>query len=250
MIYCHNHNNTTKKKDERRLLYKYMYLSLYCKGSKRVTQGLRVRGSWRPNRNCNILAPTLMAVNVVSFLFSWCSTGGPGPLWWVMVFFTASYQHLLWTPTHQGPNGPFGLMWLSLKHVVYNSVRSLTATNLTSLLTELYNSSTSTQSPTRFLKLHVWSSSSGNNCHAVYRSLSSGASVYECTMGIFFFTSSHFISQFPPTRFPLITAIRMCHFLPMHHLGMAFLAGSQVKIQQYYASVIVLIDRLNSFFRK
>ena len=28
--------------------------------------------------NCNILSPTLMAVNVVSFSFSWCSTGGPG----------------------------------------------------------------------------------------------------------------------------------------------------------------------------
>ena len=47
-----------------------------------------------------------------------------------------------------------------------------------------------------------------------------------------FFTSSHFISQFPPTWFPLITAIRMCHFLPAHHLGMAFLAGSKAKIQQ------------------
>ena len=34
-------------------------LSLYCKGSKRVTQGLCVRGSWRPNRNCNILTPNL-----------------------------------------------------------------------------------------------------------------------------------------------------------------------------------------------
>ena len=42
----------------------------------------------------------------------------------------ASYQHLLWTPTHQGPNGLFGLMWLSLPHLVYNplsnSVRSST----------------------------------------------------------------------------------------------------------------------------
>ena len=55
------------------------------------------------------------------------------------------------------------------------------------------------------LEWPVWSSSSGNNCHAVQRSLSSGASVYESIMG-FFFTSSHFISQFPPTRFPLITA--------------------------------------------
>ena len=42
-----------------------------------------------------------------------------------------------------------------------------------------------------------------------------------------FFSSSHFIDQFPPTRFPLITAIGMCHFLPVHHLGMAFLAGSK-----------------------
>ena len=47
-----------------------------------------------------------------------------------------------------------------------------------------------------------------------------------------FFSSSHFISQFPPTRFPLITAIRMCHLLSVHHLGMAFLAGSKPKIQQ------------------
>ena len=40
-----------------------------------------------------------------------------------------------------------------------------------------------------------------------------------------FFSSSHFVSQFPPTRFPLLTVIGMCHFLPVHHLGMAFLAG-------------------------
>ena len=32
-----------------RLLYKNIYLSLYCKGSKRVVQSLRVRGSCRPN---------------------------------------------------------------------------------------------------------------------------------------------------------------------------------------------------------
>ena len=42
-----------------------------------------------------------------------------------------------------------------------------------------------------------------------------------------FFSSSHFIGQFLPTRFPLITAIRMCHLLPVHHLGMEFLAGSK-----------------------
>ena len=33
----------------------------------------------------------------------------------------------------------------------------------------------------------MWSSSSGNNCHPVQRSLSSGASVYESIMGFFFY---------------------------------------------------------------
>ena len=53
-------------------------------------------------------------------------------------------------------------------------------------------------------------------------------SVYESIMG-FFFTSSHFISQFPPTRFPLITTIGMFHFLPVHHLEWHFWPGQKVK---------------------
>ena len=58
------------------------------------------------------------------------------------------------------------------------------------VLTELYNSSTTTQSPTQSLEWHVWSSSSGNNCHSVHRSLSSGASLWSGT-----FTLSHIISR-------------------------------------------------------
>ena len=59
-----------------------------------------------------------------------------------------------------------------------------------------------------------------------------------------FFTSSHFISQFPPTRFPLITAIRMCHFFPVHHHGMAFLAGSKAKIQHIYIYIYIIFSFL------
>ena len=33
-----------------------------------------------------------------------------------------------------------------------------------------------------------------------------------------------------------ITVIRMCHFLPVHHLGMVFLAGSKAKIQHNFQS--------------
>ena len=103
-------------------------------------------------------------------------------LCWVLVFFTASYQQLLWSPNSIGvPEGPLGRVWLSLPHSSITPSPPVCNCPSNSVLTELYNSST----PTRSLESHVGSSSSGNNCHAVHRSLSSGASVYECTMGIF-----------------------------------------------------------------
>ena len=139
-------------------------------------------------------------------------------------------QQLLWTPTQSEAPSPFGLVWLSLPHLVYNSFRSLTVIVLTSVLTELYNSSMSTQSPTRFLESHVGSSSSGNNCQAVQ----SMSVPWE------FFTSSHFISQFPPTRFPLITAIRMCHFLPVHHSEWHFWPGRR---SEYHTWSILIYGR-------
>ena len=54
-----------------------------------------------------------------------------------------------------------------------------------------------------------------------------------------FFSSSRFINQFLPTRFPLITAITMCHLLPVHHLGMAFLARSKGQNMTYVFVYIV-----------
>ena len=62
MLYSHMqyHNDTIIKTHAGRLLHKYSWTSHFiCKGSKRVTQGLRVRGTWRPNRNFNILTPLL-----------------------------------------------------------------------------------------------------------------------------------------------------------------------------------------------
>ena len=145
--------------------------------------GSTVRGSWRPNRTA-IYWPQLLWSSAL------CLSRSPGllnrrprgPLCWVMAFFTASYQHLLWTPIKSGAPSPFGLAWLSLPHLAYNSVSN---SNCNSVLTELYNSSTPTQSPTRSLESLVWVSLSRNNSHAVHRSLSSGAPVYECTMGFF-----------------------------------------------------------------
>ena len=112
---------------------------------------------------------------------------------------------------------------LPLQHLVSNG--SDLQTHWLPVFTELYNSSIAHSIS---LEWYVWSSSSGNNCHAVHRSLSSGASVYDCTMGFYLVP---YCQPSPPTRFLPITTIGMCHFLPVHHFGMACLAGSKVNIQ-------------------
>ena len=124
---------------------------------ERVTQGLRVRGCWRPNRNFNILTSTLMAVNVMSFSFSRCSTGGPGVhsagCW-------LSLLHLI--SNFSGPQTPLGFprapsAGCGFPYHISSITPSptVTGTVLTSVLTELYNSSTPTRSPNRSLKSHV-----------------------------------------------------------------------------------------------
>ena len=125
-----NHNDTMIK-NERRLLYKYMYLSLYCKGSKSIVWGFTVRGSWRPNRTAIFWPQTYSRQRCVFLVLLMLNQRPCGlALCWMMAFFTASYQQLLWTPTQSGAPSPFGLVWISLPHLVYNSVRSLTATAL------------------------------------------------------------------------------------------------------------------------
>ena len=122
----------------------------------------------------------------------------------------------------RGSKGRFGLVWPSLPHLVYNSNINC----LTSVLTELYNSSTSTQSPTQSLEWPGWSSSSGNNCHAVHRSLSSGASFCSGTVGP---SPCPILSALirPRDLFRLL-AIGMCPFLPAHHFGMACLPRPKI----------------------
>ena len=191
-IYAQHHDDTINKQTQEDFFRKIYTSHFIVRVRKGYSIGFTVRGSWRPNRTSIFWPPPLLWPSAL------CLSRSPGllnrrpsgrALCWMMAFFTASYQQLLWTPTQSGAPSPFGMVWLSLPHLIYNSVRSLTATVwlLSSVLTKLYNSSTSTQSPTRFFESHVGSSLSGNNCHAVHRSLSSGASVYERTMGIFFY---------------------------------------------------------------
>ena len=99
--------------------------------------------------NCNILTPTLMAVSIVSFSFSRAAQPGARVLT-QLAFSTTSYQQLLWSLTHQGPKGPFGLMCLSLRHLV-----SITPTVWLIVLTGLYNSYIIVQRPLNRL-LDLW----------------------------------------------------------------------------------------------
>ena len=179
-----------------------MYLSIYC--NVWVWEGVGDR------TKTAIYWPHSYGRQRCVFLVLWYLTGGPGAQLsaecWLSLphLVTNGFPKLLGAPrapsarsgfpyhilsatslvsnSIEGPEGPFGLVGLSLPHLVSNFVWSLTL--WLPVLIELYNSSTPTQSPTQPLEWHVWSSSSVNNCHAVHRSLSSGASVYECTMGI------------------------------------------------------------------
>ena len=168
LLYRHlqRHNDTILKTHAGRLLYKNMYLSLYLQGSKRFTQLLRVRGSWRLNRNFNILTPTLMAVSVVSFLFSNAQPEAQRPTLLGDGFLYCILSATSLVPKfHRGSRRPLrpGLAFPTRSRPTPTG----TQTVFSSVLTELYNSSTPTRSPTRYLKSHVWSSSNGNNCHAV-----------------------------------------------------------------------------------
>ena len=103
------------------------------------------------------------------------TAGSPeGHFCWVVAFPTSSFLQLVWSPIRWLPVSP--------SYIIVQSP---------------------TQSPTQSLEWHVWSSSSGNNCHAVQRSLSSGASVYECIMGFYLVP---FRQPNPPTRFLSITS--------------------------------------------
>ena len=134
----------------------------------------------RPKKDCNILtspAPPDIAVcrSRSPELFN---RGSVGPASLGHVLIPASSHQLVWSPNSLGVlRAPSAGWWLSLLHLI-SDFSDLQLTDFLSSPSYII-----VQSPTQSLEWHVWSSSSRNNCHAVHRSLSSGASVYECTMG-------------------------------------------------------------------
>ena len=97
-----NAGRKTHDKDGRKTsLTTYLPLTL-LQGFERVVQGFACEWVLRPNINFIFWPPLLITVTLCLSCFLRCSTRGLGVHCWMLAFFTPSYQHLLWTPVHQG----------------------------------------------------------------------------------------------------------------------------------------------------
>ena len=135
---CNDNRRSDKDRcrinDAGRLLYKNILPLTLLQGFERVVQGLHVRGSWRPNINCNIylpVNPTVMTVTLCLVLLMLGSTPSGFPR----------------TPS-VGCGFPYHIWSLAVWNPPGNCF-------LDSKSTELNNNSTPTRSPTGSLKLNV-----------------------------------------------------------------------------------------------
>ena len=210
------------KTDSRRKtsLEKYISLTL-LQGFERVVQGLRVRGSWRPNITEIFWPQSYGRQRCVFLVLQGCSTGGPGP-----ALLDEGFLHCFLSASSLDPNslGPKWPLWPDVAFPTTSRLQ-LSATQL-ARRTQL--SYIMVQHP-----LDLWNRMFDRHQAEITVMQFTGHSlpVHQSTSVPWeFFSSSHFISQFPPTRFPLLTAIGMCHFLPVHHLERHFGPGQKVKI--------------------
>ena len=131
MLYCHlqHHNDTIIKTHAGRLLKQNMYLSLYCKGSKRLFKVCVWEGAG-DRTELKYFDPHSYGRQRCVFLVLLMLNLRPwGQLCWVLAFFTASYQQLLWSPNSIWvPEGPLSRVLLSLPHLDYNPAPTVTAT--------------------------------------------------------------------------------------------------------------------------
>ena len=137
-----------------------------------------------------------------------------GSLCWMLATFTASYQHLLWTPNFIGlPEGPLGRMWLSLPHLVSNCMELSWKLRLIRAQRPLrpdvaFPTPTRLQLPQllswlRYITvqclhdrpLDLWNRMFNRHQAEItvmqFRGHSSGASVYESIMGYFYLVPFH-----------------------------------------------------------
>ena len=171
-----------------------------------------MRGIWRPNINCNILTPNLWPSRCVFLVLQGCSTGGPGPTLLDDGFLYSILLASSLDPNSSWPQAPSA--WCGFPHHISFQLATTQLARRTQLSYIIVRR-----------PLDLWNRMFNRHQAEITVMQFTGHSLpvhQSMSVPWEFFSSSHFVSQFPPTRFPLLTAIGMCHFLPVHHLGMAF----------------------------
>ena len=188
--------NDARRKTQEDFFIKYFTSHFICKVSKRVTQSLRVRGSWRPNITEIFWPQSYGRQRCVFLVLHGCSTGA-------LAFLTTSrLTPQLYSPVSTGSLNPTDrnstvLCSIRRPYITFKLPRG----DMDTPPQLLPISSDRDVSLPLSLEWPVWSSSSGNNCHPVQRSLSSGASVYESIMGFFFLPRPISSANFRPREF-------------------------------------------------
>ena len=89
-------------KTQEDFLEKYLPLTL-LQGFEKGYSKFACERELEIEHNCNIMTPLLWPSRCVFLVLLMFNRRPRGSLCWVLASFTASYQQLLWTPTHQGP---------------------------------------------------------------------------------------------------------------------------------------------------
>ena len=113
-----------RRKTQEDFFTNIFYLSLYCKSSKGLFKGLHVRGCWRLNINFIFWPPLLMTsrcVFLVLLMFNRRPRAHSARCWfslWHLISIFSGPQ----TPSGFLRTPPLGRVWLSLPHLVSNSL--------------------------------------------------------------------------------------------------------------------------------
>ena len=175
-----------------------------------------------------------MAVNVVSFSFFWCSTGAlrvhSAGRWLSLLHHISIFSGPQFIRASRGPLWP-GVAFLTTScfqlRPIFNSTGRNSNCSATPLARRTQLSYIIVRRP-----LDLWNRMFNRHQAEITVMQFRGHSLpvhQSMSVPWEFFSSSHFIRQFQPTRFPLITAIRMCHLLPVNHLEWHFCSGWRSK---------------------
>ena len=221
---CRIHTDAMINRHRKTSLTKYLPLTL-LQGLENGYSRFACESVLETEHNWNILTPNLWSSRCV-FLVLLILNRSPGVhsagCWLSLLHLISIFSE----PQFIRAPSPFGLAWLSLPHLGSTGTRTPLArwTQLSYILVRRL--------------LDLWNRMFDRHQAEITVMQFTGHSLpvhQSMSVPWEFFSSSHFISQFPPTRFPLLTAIGMCHFLPVHHLEWSFGPGQKSK---YYISTI------------